>query len=42
MQYESARHCFGYSHKNFGKGKHTGITSLHAMINMAENYDVSA
>jgi hypothetical protein len=42
MQYESAKHCFDFSDKNFGRSKKTGIISLHAMINMAELYDVSA
>jgi hypothetical protein len=42
MMYRSARHCFGYSHNDFGKGKHTGFATLHAMINAMEMHDVSA
>ena len=42
MMYDSARTCFGYSHKNFGKGKNTGIVTLQAMMNVAEIDQVSA
>ena len=41
MMYDSARHCFGYSHKNFGEGKNTGFATLQDMINAAEENEVS-
>lgn len=42
MTYSSAKHCFDYTDKNFGKNKHTGFASMWAMINVAEEDDVSA
>jgi hypothetical protein len=42
MMYESARTCFGYSRKNFGRKRNTGFATLAAMINAMEADDIYA